>query len=184
HTLLDYTCGTACCFCVSTEEKRNILQESARIARGDVADMAKLDVSAFDAVIIPGGFGVAKNLSDWAVKNKDCTVLPQLEKIIKAFHKAGKPLGMCCISPILAVKLLPGCEVTVGQDEECEKFPYAKTAGVLKEMGCKHVNKDVGEAHVDVKNKLVTTCAFMCNASFHQIFDGIGVLVKETLILA
>uniref|UniRef100_A0A087Y2Q6 Si:ch211-153b23.5 n=1 Tax=Poecilia formosa TaxID=48698 RepID=A0A087Y2Q6_POEFO len=104
-----------------TEEKRNILQESARIARGDVTDLAKLDVSAFDAAIIPGGFGVAKNLSDWAVKNKSCTVQPHLEKIIKDFHKAGKPLGMCCISPVLAAKLLPGCELTVGQDKECEK---------------------------------------------------------------
>uniref|UniRef100_A0A3Q2DFI2 Si:ch211-153b23.5 n=1 Tax=Cyprinodon variegatus TaxID=28743 RepID=A0A3Q2DFI2_CYPVA len=105
-----------------TKEKRNILQESARIARGDVTDLAKLDVSAFDAAIIPGGFGVAKNLCDWAVKNKDFTIQPLLEKIIKDFHKAGKPLGMCCISPVLAAKLLPGCELTVGQDKECEKY--------------------------------------------------------------
>ncbi|XP_032384215.1 glutamine amidotransferase-like class 1 domain-containing protein 3A, mitochondrial isoform X1 [Etheostoma spectabile] len=167
-----------------TEEKRNILQESARIARGDVADLTKLDVSAFDALIIPGGFGVAKNLSDWAVKNKDCTILPQLEKLIKAFHKAGKPLGMCCIAPILAAKILPGCELTVGQDKECEKWPYAQTAGAMKEMGCKHINTDVEKAHVDVKNKLVTTCAFMCNAPIHSVYDGIGVMVKETLKLA
>uniref|UniRef100_A0A673C1E9 Si:ch211-153b23.5 n=2 Tax=Sphaeramia orbicularis TaxID=375764 RepID=A0A673C1E9_9TELE len=167
-----------------TEEKRNILQESARIARGDVTDLTKLDVSAFDALIIPGGFGVAKNLSDWAVKNKDFTIQSQVEKLIKDFHKAGKPLGMCCISPILAAKLLPGCELTVGQDKECEKWPYAKTVGALKEMGCKHMNKDVKEAHVDAKNKLVTTCAFMCNAPMHDIFDGIGVMVKETLKLA
>ncbi|KAM8732732.1 glutamine amidotransferase-like class 1 domain-containing protein 3, mitochondrial [Acanthopagrus schlegelii] len=167
-----------------TEEKRNVLQESARIARGDVTDLAKLDVSAFDAVIIPGGFGVAKNLSDWAVKNKDCTIQPQLEKIIKDFHKAGKPLGMCCISPVLAAKILPGCEVTVGQDKECDKWPYAQTAGVMKEMGCKHVNTDVDKAHVDVKNKLVTTSAFMCNAPIHKVFDGVGVMVKETLKLA
>ncbi|XP_060903771.1 glutamine amidotransferase-like class 1 domain-containing protein 3, mitochondrial [Labrus mixtus] len=167
-----------------TEEKRNILQESARIARGDVTDLAKLDVSAFDAAIIPGGFGVAKNLSDWAVKNKDCTIQPQLEKLIKAFHKARKPLGMCCISPILAAKILPGCELTVGQDKECEKWPHAQTAGAVKEMGCKHVNTDVDKAHVDIKNKLVTTCAFMCNAAFHEVFDGIGVMVKETLKLA
>uniref|UniRef100_A0A3B5LUG5 Si:ch211-153b23.5 n=1 Tax=Xiphophorus couchianus TaxID=32473 RepID=A0A3B5LUG5_9TELE len=167
-----------------TEEKRNILQESARIARGDVTDLAKLDVSAFDAAIIPGGFGVAKNLSDWALKNKSCTVQPHLEKIIKDFHKAGKPLGMCCISPVLAAKLLPGCELTVGQDKECEKWPFAQTAGALKDMGCKHVNKDVDEAHVDVKNKLVTTSAFMCNAPVHKVFDGIGVMVQETLKLA
>lgn len=68
-----------------------------------------------------GGFGVAKNLSDWAVKNKDCTIQPVLEKVIKDFHKAGKPLGMCCISPVLAAKILPGCELTVGQEKESEK---------------------------------------------------------------
>lgn len=124
-----------------TEEKRNILQESARIARGDVADLVALDVSAFDAVIIPGkpatlsfsvliiililrvsgGFGAAKNLCDWAVKSKNCAVQPDIEKLIKAFHKAGKPLGMCCISPVLAAKVLPGCELTVGHDKECDK---------------------------------------------------------------
>ncbi|XP_072289571.1 glutamine amidotransferase-like class 1 domain-containing protein 3, mitochondrial [Eucyclogobius newberryi] len=167
-----------------TEEKRNVLQESARIARGEVTDLAKLDASTFDAAIFPGGFGVAKNLSDWATKNKACTIHPEVEKLVKAFHKAGKPLGMCCIAPILAVKLLPACEVTVGQDKECEKWPYAQTAGAVKDLGCKHVNKEVEEAHVDVKNKLVTTCAFMCNAPIHKVFDGVGVLVQETLKLA
>lgn len=64
------------------------------------------------------------------------------------------------------------------------RWPYAQTAGAVKEMGCKHVNTDVDKAHVDVKNKLVTTCAFMCNAPFHKVFDGIGVMVEETLKLA
>lgn len=167
-----------------TEEKRNILQESARIARGQVTDLAKLDVSAFDALIIPGGFGAAKNLSDWAVKSKNFTVQPTVEKLIKDFHKAGKPLGMCCIAPVLAAKILPGCELSVGQDNQCDRWPYAQTAAAVKDMGCKHVNTDVTQAHVDVKNKLVTTCAFMCNAAFHEVFDGIGAMVKETLKLA
>lgn len=67
-----------------------------------------------------GGFGVAKNLCDWAVKNKDCTVHCEVERVIKGFHGAGKPLGMCCISPVLAAKLLPGCELTVGKDTQSE----------------------------------------------------------------
>lgn len=177
-----------------TEEKRNILQESARIARGDVTDLVELNVSEFDAVIIPGkpatlsfsfsvlilllilpvsgGFGAAKNLCDWAVKSKNCAVQPDIEKLIKAFHKPGKPLGMCCISPVLAAKVLPGCELTVGHDKECDKYvnpfntistwgggqesqqaalnwnvfspvrwPYAQTAGAVREMGCKHVGR-------------------------------------------
>lgn len=165
-------------------EKRNVLQESARIARGDVTDLAKLDVASFDALVIPGGFGVAKNLSDWATKGKDCCVKPQVEKVIKGFHAAGKPIAMCCIAPVLAAKVLPGCEVTVGQDCESDKWPYAGTAKALGELGCKHVNKDVKEAHVDKKNKLVTTSAFMCNAPVHEVFDGVGVMVTEVLKLA
>nr|XP_061793440.1 glutamine amidotransferase-like class 1 domain-containing protein 3, mitochondrial [Nerophis lumbriciformis] len=163
---------------------RNVLQESARIARGDITDLAKLDVSAFDAVVIPGGFGVAKNFSDWAVKNKDFTINSEVEKILKDFHNAGKPIAMCCIAPVLAAKFLPGCELTVGQDKESDMWPYAQTAGALKEMGCKHVNKDVEQAHVDVKHKLITTPAFMCNAPIHKISDGIGVMIRETLKLA
>ncbi|KAJ8338371.1 hypothetical protein SKAU_G00373370 [Synaphobranchus kaupii] len=137
-----------------TEEKRNVLQESARIARGEVTDLSELDVTSHDALIIPGGFGVAKNLSTWATQGKDCSIQPEVEKI------------------------------TVGHDSECEKWPFAQTACTLKEMGCKHLNKNVGEVHVDVKNKLVTTSAFMCNAPIHEVFDGVGLMVTDVLKLA
>ncbi|XP_048370792.1 glutamine amidotransferase-like class 1 domain-containing protein 3, mitochondrial [Sphaerodactylus townsendi] len=167
-----------------TEEKRNVLVESARIARGNVKDLATLKVKELDALIIPGGFGVAKNLCSWAVDGKNCKVSKPVEDTIKAFHSAKKPIGLCCISPVLAAKIIPGCEVTVGHDAECEKWPYAKTAEGLKELGCKHVNKNVDEVHVDVKNKLVTTSAFMCNAPIHTIYDGVGKMVKEVLKLA
>nr|XP_033802704.1 glutamine amidotransferase-like class 1 domain-containing protein 3A, mitochondrial [Geotrypetes seraphini] len=167
-----------------TEDKRNVLVESARIARGNIKDLADLNVNKLDALIIPGGFGVAKNLSTWAVDGKDCTVTKTVENTIKAFHTAKKPIGLCCIAPVLAAKTIPGCELTVGHDTECEKWPYAKTADAMKELGCKHVNKHVDEIHVDSKNKLVTTSAFMCNAPIHEIFDGIGNMVKEVLKLA
>ncbi|KAM9470834.1 glutamine amidotransferase-like class 1 domain-containing protein 3, mitochondrial [Clarias gariepinus] len=165
-------------------DKRNVMQESARIARGDITDLAELDVANHDAVIFPGGFGAAKNLSDWAIKGKDFSVKPLVEKVIESFHQAGKPLGMCCISPVLAAKTLAGCELTVGHDTKCEKWPYADTAKTMVEMGSKHVNKNVGEVHVDKKNKLVTSCAFMCNAPLHEVYDGLGVMVTEVLKLA
>ncbi|XP_040298494.1 glutamine amidotransferase-like class 1 domain-containing protein 3A, mitochondrial [Bufo bufo] len=167
-----------------SEEKRNVLTESARIARGNIKDLKDLKVSEFDALLIPGGFGVAKNLSSWAVQGKDCSVIKPIEETIKGFHAAKKPIGLCCISPVLAAKILPGCEVTVGSDTECEKWPYAKTAGDIKELGCKHVNKQVNEVHIDAKNKLVTTSAFMCNSPIHEIFDGIGEMVKAVLKLS
>ncbi|NP_001120061.1 uncharacterized protein LOC100145051 [Xenopus tropicalis] len=107
-----------------TKETRNVLEESARIARGNIKDLKDLDVSEYDAVIIPGGFGVAKNLSTWAVKGKDCSVAKEVEAVIKGFHGAKKPIGLCCISPVLAAKLFPGCELTVGCDTECEKYVH------------------------------------------------------------
>ncbi|XP_048399986.1 glutamine amidotransferase-like class 1 domain-containing protein 3, mitochondrial [Stegostoma tigrinum] len=166
-----------------TEEVRNVLVESGRIARGNIKDLAELRINDTDALIIPGGFGVAKNLSSWAVKGKDFSVEPSVESALKKFHSTKKPIGLCCISPVLAAKLIPGCELTVGHDTECEKWPYAKTAQTMVELGCKHVNKHVSEVHIDKQNKLVTTSAFMCNAPIHEVFDGIGEMVKEVLKL-
>ncbi|NWI53266.1 GAL3A protein, partial [Calyptomena viridis] len=165
-------------------EQRNVLVESARIARGDIKDLAQLDVKGMDALIIPGGFGVAKNLSTWATQGKDCSISREVEDVLREFHAAHKPIGLCCISPVLAAKLFPGCEVTVGHDTECEQWPYAKTAESMKELGCKHINKHVTEIHVDTRNKLVTTSAFMCNAPIHDIHDGIGNMVREVVRLA
>ncbi|NXF99091.1 GAL3A protein, partial [Sakesphorus luctuosus] len=167
-----------------TQEQRNVLVESARIARGNIRDLAELDVKGLDALIIPGGFGVAKNLSTWATQGKNCTICREVEDVLRAFHAAQKPIGLCCISPVLAAKLFPGCEVTVGHDTECERWPYAQTAVSLRELGCHHVPSGVTEAHVDRRHRLVTTSAFMCNAPVHEIHDGIGRMVHEVLRLA
>uniref|UniRef100_A0A9J8BF46 Zgc:162944 n=1 Tax=Cyprinus carpio carpio TaxID=630221 RepID=A0A9J8BF46_CYPCA len=104
-----------------TEEKRNVLVESARLARGDIQDLSELDVKDLDAIIFPGGFGAAKNLCSWAVEGKDCAVNEQVETVLKAFHAEKKPIGLCCISPVLAAKVFPGCEVTVGHDKDDRK---------------------------------------------------------------
>uniref|UniRef100_A0A8C4VJG2 Glutamine amidotransferase-like class 1 domain-containing protein 3A, mitochondrial n=1 Tax=Gopherus evgoodei TaxID=1825980 RepID=A0A8C4VJG2_9SAUR len=132
-----------------------------------------------------GGFGVAKNLCSWAVDGKNCTVNELVKSTLQAFHSAKKPIGLCCISPVLAAKVFPGCEVTVGQDKNVDgRFPDAETASAIVELGCKHICKDVAESHVDATNKIVTTCAFMCKAPLHEIFDGIGTMVAEVLKLS
>ncbi|XP_056435261.1 glutamine amidotransferase-like class 1 domain-containing protein 3, mitochondrial [Gadus chalcogrammus] len=167
------------------EESRNVLTESARIARGNIADLAKLSASSHDAIIFPGGFGAAKNLSTFAVDGSDFKVNEDVERVLKDFHKAGKPIGLCCISPVLAAKLLPGVEVTVGHEEEQGgRWPYAGTAQAIKALGAKHCVKDVTEAHVDHKNKVVTSPAYMCETKLHLIFDGIGAMVTNVLKLS
>ncbi|XP_056146011.1 LOW QUALITY PROTEIN: glutamine amidotransferase-like class 1 domain-containing protein 3, mitochondrial [Lampris incognitus] len=164
---------------------RNVLSESARIARGNITDLAKLSVTNHDAIIFPGGFGAAKNLSTFAVDGPDCTVNKDVERVVKDFHKAGNPIGLCCISPVLAAKTLPSVEVTVGhEEEEGGKWPYAGTAQAIKAVGAKHYVKAHHEAHVDQKNKVVTSPAFMCETKLHLIFDGIGAMVSNILKLS
>ncbi|XP_053421663.1 glutamine amidotransferase-like class 1 domain-containing protein 3, mitochondrial [Nycticebus coucang] len=168
----------------SESETRNVLTESARIARGKIADLATLTASNHDAAIFPGGFGAAKNLSTFAVDGKDCHVNKDVERVLREFHQAGKPIGLCCIAPVLAAKVLRGVEVTVGHEqEEGGKWPYAGTADAIKALGAKHCVKGVTEAHVDQKNKVVTTPAFMCETALHHIHDGIGAMVKTVLEL-
>ncbi|XP_078310664.1 glutamine amidotransferase-like class 1 domain-containing protein 3, mitochondrial [Crassostrea virginica] len=166
------------------EVNRNVLVESARIARGKIKDLKDLDVQNYDAVIFPGGFGAAKNLSDFAVKGDQMTVEPSVEKVIKEFHSAKKPIGLCCISPVLAARTIPGCTVTVGQDKDVDgTWPYAGTAGACQSMGAQHINKEVTEVNVDSDNKVVTTPAYMCETAVHKVFDGVGAMVEAVLKL-
>lgn len=168
------------------EHNRNVLVESARIARGAVEPLSKLaaESSGFDAVIFPGGFGAAKNLSNWAVDNVDCKVNTDVESVIQNFKSSSKPMGFCCIAPVLAAKCIPGVEVTVGRaSEEGGKWPYAGTAAAIEKCGAKHVEKDVIESHVDSKNKVVTTPAYMCQTDVHLIHDGVGKMVADVLAL-
>uniref|UniRef100_A0A8C6AL79 DJ-1/PfpI domain-containing protein n=1 Tax=Monodon monoceros TaxID=40151 RepID=A0A8C6AL79_MONMO len=156
---------------------RNVLTESARIARGNITDLAKLSAANHDAAVFPGGFGAAKNLSTFAVDGGDCKVNKDVERVLKEFHQAGKPIGLCCIAPVLAAKVLRRVEVTVGHEqEEGGRWPHAGTAQVIKALGAKHCVTGVTEAHVDQKNKVVTTPAFMCDTAFHHIHDGVGAM--------
>lgn len=164
-------------------EDRNVLTESARIARGNVKSLTELLAKDFDAVIIPGGFGAAKNLSSFATSGPDMTVLPDVERVLKEFHDAKKPIGLCCIAPVLAAKVFPGCEVTLGCPDEGDKWPFAGACGAAEAMGATHVKKNVNEIHTDENNRIVTTPAFMCNTAVHEIFDGVGAMVNKVLSL-
>jgi len=165
-------------------ETRNVLVESARIARGKIEPLDKLNVQDYDAVIFPGGFGAAKNLSNFAVKQADMTVNESVSKVITDFHTAGKPIGLCCIAPVLAAKCVSGCQVTVGMDTEQDgRFPYAGVSGAVTAMGGKHVCKEVNEVCVDEDNKIVTTPAYMCETEVHEIHDGVASMVGAVLKL-
>jgi enhancing lycopene biosynthesis protein 2 len=170
-------------------ETRNILVESARIARGGqhIASLDKLQVNQFQAIIVPGGFGAAKNLSSFAFDGEQMSVDERLTSILKDFHRSRKPIGMCCISPVILARLFPGVRITLGKmknltDSETKTvFPYSGAVLAARQMGAETQECDIDEICVDETNRVITTAAFMKNAPFYQVFDGIGLMIEKVL---
>jgi enhancing lycopene biosynthesis protein 2 len=156
-------------------EVRNVLNESARIARGKIQDIAHVKIDEIDAVIFPGGFGAAKNLSTFANEGEKCEVNPDVEKLVKAMHAAGKPIGFICIAPAICAKIFGelGVKLTVGSDKN--------TIQKLTAMGAKHQNSAVTEIVVDEKNRIVSTAAYMLARRISEAASGIEELVNAVL---
>jgi enhancing lycopene biosynthesis protein 2 len=152
--------------------------ESARIARGDIRDLKDVKAADLDALIMPGGFGAAKNLSDFAVKGPDATVHAEVKRLLEEMVASGKPVGAICIAPATLTKALSHLkpEVTIGNDLE--------TATAIESMGGQHNVCTVDMIHVDAANKIVTTPAYMLGPGIKDVAQGIEKLVAKVLDLA
>jgi len=160
---------------------RQPIQEAARLSRGGVRSITELGAADYDALIIPGGFGVAKNLSDWATATSpsECQIIPEVKRALEEFSKAKKPVGLCCISPVLAAVCFPGCKLTVGKSEPAEKWPYGGTVGQVTSLGAVNIPCEVSEVTVDREKLLVTTPAYMCAARKDEVFFGVRKMVRN-----
>lgn len=158
-------------------EKRNVLVESARIARGKIRDIKDVREKEIDALIFPGGYGAAKNLSTFAVDGTDCKVNPDVARLVKEVHQAAKPIGAICISPALIAKIFEGTgvELTIGKDKA--------TAEALTKLGQVHRECTVHEIWIDSRHKIVSTPAYMLARNLAEAWEGIEKLVKEVLAL-
>jgi enhancing lycopene biosynthesis protein 2 len=157
-------------------ETRNVLVEAARIARGNIKALSEYNVTDYDALIFPGGFGAAKNLCTFAFDGADCTVNSDVEMAIRSTVVAEKPIGALCISPALIAKVLGDVEVTIGED--------AGTAEAIETLGGTHIKTTHGEIVVDEKYKIVTTPCYMLDATIDQIATGANNAVKKVLELS
>ena len=159
------------------EEYRNVLVESSRIARGEIKDMAEVSGNDLDALIIPGGFGVAKNLCDYAMAGPECSVNPDVYRLIAELRLMNKPIGAICIAPVMMAKILgeqeESANMTIGYDET--------TSTDIISMGSKHVDCPVTEMIIDEDKKIVTTPAYMEANSIKEASDGIEQLIKQVL---
>lgn len=155
------------------EGSREVLVESARIARGKVAPLSSLDPAAFAGLAFPGGFGAAKNLCDFAASGDGMKVHPEVERAMTAFHDAGKPILAVCIAPALVAKVFgaKGCRFTIGNDEG--------TANALASFGGTHETTGATGVCVDGRLRLVTAPAYMLASGPAEVFAGIGKAVAE-----
>ncbi len=159
---------------------RNMLEESARIARGNIRDLENVNADDFDALIIPGGFGVIKNLCTFAVDGTNCKVLPAVERLVLAMHSAKKPIGLTCIAPVLAARILGKAGIkarlTIGTDQD--------TAAAIDAMGCLHQETGTTGIIVDHENRLVSTPCYMNDVGPWVVFQGAEKMVEQVLNLA
>lgn len=154
-------------------ERRNVLVESARIARGEIRPLSEFNADDFDAIVFPGGFGAAKNLSTFAFAGADCEVEGEVIRAIRGMLALGKPIGALCIAPAVMAKVVSGARVTIGQD--------ADTATAIGSMGGVHCVAGHGEIVVDEAHNLVTSPCYMLDASVSQIAEGAANTVAELI---
>ncbi|MFH0944003.1 MAG: isoprenoid biosynthesis glyoxalase ElbB [Planctomycetota bacterium] len=161
-----------------TAETRNVLSESARIARGKIRDLAELSADEVDAAIVPGGFGAAKNLSNFATGRDDWSVNGEVARFLREVHAAGKPIGAICIAPAVVAALFgeEGVELTIGNDKG--------TAARLEGRGARHRNCRVDDIVIDAERKIVTTPAYMLAGRISEAADGIEKLCGAVVELA
>lgn len=154
--------------------ERNIRSEAARIARGQVLPIEDFKAKDYDALVFSGGFGVAKNLCDYAYKGAEMKVQPDVARVILEMHKAKKPIGGMCIAPVLFAKLVPGVHITLGTDGA----PDAENA---VKMGAHHLQTEHGDVVADNENLVYTTPAFMLDATIRDVYDGAYNLIDAIL---
>jgi len=158
-------------------EIRNVLVESARIARGDITDLAQLTSDDMDALLFPGGFGAALNLCDFALKGADCHIHPEVKRIIQEMLAVQKPLGFICIAPALFARAVKNADmtakITIGNDQA--------TADQIEKLGSQHEICSVDDCIVDEENKIVSTPAYMLAGNISEAASGIEKLVHQIM---
>lgn len=159
------------------DETRNVLVEAARIARGDIEDVATLNPDDFDALLLPGGFGAAKNLTDFAIKGAECSINTHVASACRAFAQAHKPAGYLCIAPVIIPMIYSqGVKGTIGNDEA--------TATAFNLLGGEHIDCRVDDIVFDEQNNVLSTPAYMLAGSISEAAAGIDKLVEKLISLA
>lgn len=176
HHVVNHTNGE------EMNEKRNMLVEAARIARGNITNINDVNPADIDGLIIPGGFGSAKNFTNWAFAGPDGTILPEVKLLIVNMLNVGKPIAALCVSPIVVAKALEGSDIhakmTIGSDQEASPYDISGFSGGLESLGATTEMKTVREILVDSKNKIITAPCYMMDADILDIRKNVRSAVE------
>ena len=165
------------------QDERDVLLESARIARGDIISLEELDINQIDSLVIPGGFGVAKNLSDWAFKGPEGSVLPGVKDLILHCIETEKPIVALCISPTLIAKSLEATKyeamLTLGTTSEESEYNIAEIHEGIATIGAKANEKTIREVCIDKQLKIISAPCYMMNARVNEVYDNIKMAIDK-----
>ena len=168
-------------------ETRNMLIEAARIARGEIKNITQVDPADIDALVIPGGFGSAKNFTKWAFAGPDGEILPEVKLFLVNLNNVGKPICALCVSPVVVAKALQGSSIhanmTLGSDKEPSPYDIPGFSAGLEKAGATTAMKTVREVLVDSKNKIVTAPCYMMDANIVEIRNNIKAAIAEMIML-
>ena len=172
HHVIDHTNGN------EMNESRNMLIESARIARGEITELNEIEPADIDALVIPGGFGSAKNFTNWAFKGPDGEILPEVKLLLVNLINIGKPIAALCVSPVVLAKALEGSSykplVTIGSDKSPSPYDIKSFSDGLNSTGLKTEMKSVSEITIDEEFKIITAPCYMMDARITEIEANIN----------
>lgn len=181
HHVVNHTNGS------EMPETRNMLVEAARITRGKIADINKIDPADIDALVIPGGFGSAKNFTNWAFSGPAGDILPEVKLLIVNLINIGKPICALCVSPVVVAKALEGSKIqakmTIGSTEASSEYDISAFKAGLASVGATTENKLITEIAIDTENKIVTAPCYMMETSLVELRNNIKMAVDETIRL-
>lgn len=169
------------------KESRNMMIEAARIARGNVKDITEVDPADIDALVIPGGFGSAKNFTSWAFEGPEGMVLPEVKLLVVNMINIGKPVCALCVSPVVVSKALEDSDIhatmTLGTTEESSPYDIQRFSDGIKQTGVEPVFKTVKEVQVDTVNRIVSAPCYMMDANMIEVRNNIKSAIEETINL-
>jgi enhancing lycopene biosynthesis protein 2 len=181
HHVINHLNGT------EMAETRNMMIESARIARGNVKNINEVEIRDFDALVIPGGFGNAKNLSSWAFDGPKGTILPEVKLLIVNCINAGRPIAALCVSPILIAKAMEDSgfqvELTLGNSADSSPYNINDFHASLKATGAKTFEKNIEGIQIDEKLKIVSAPCYMIEANILEIRNNIKQAIEALMLL-